>query len=87
MDYGQAILLDHGYFSEVAYLNGPTVGHIPGNPSVLDFWGTGCSLTVNVGSHLDGRFTMAFPLDNPGEQKGWSSFQNVRFYFALGAQF
>lgn len=87
VDYGQAILLDHGYFSEVAYLNGPTVGHIPGNPSVLDFWGTGCSLTVNVGSHLDGRFTMAFPLDNPGEQKGWSSFQNVRFYFALGAQF
>jgi hemolysin activation/secretion protein/AraC-like DNA-binding protein len=87
VDYGQAILLGNGFYSEVAYLNGPSVGRIPGDPSVLDFWGAGCSLTVNVGNHLDGRFTMAFPLDNPGEEKGWSSLHNVRFYFALGAQF
>ncbi len=87
VDFGQAILLDHGYFPEIAYANGSPVGRIPGDPSVLDFWGAGWSYTINVGSHFDGRFTMAFPLDNPGEQKGWSPVQDVRFYFALGAQF
>lgn len=87
MDYGQAILLDGGYFSRVAYLNGPVLPHTSADPSVLDFWGTGWGFTVNIGSHLDGRFSMAFPLANPGVVKGWSPIEDLHLYFAVGAQF
>jgi hemolysin activation/secretion protein/AraC-like DNA-binding protein len=87
MDYGRVYLLDGGYFAQVAYLNGPPAGRIPGDPTVLEFWGTGFSLTANIGSHLDARFTLAFPLANPGVLKGWSPLDDLRFYFAVGAQF
>jgi hemolysin activation/secretion protein len=87
MDYGQAYLLDGGYFAQIAYLNGPATGKISGDPSVLNFWGTGWSMTANIGSHLDARFTMGFPLENPGVAHGWSPLQDMRFYFAVGGQF
>jgi hemolysin activation/secretion protein len=87
MDYGRLYLLDGGYFAKVAYLNGPAVGSIAGNPTTLDFWGAGWSLIANIGNHLDGRLTMGFPLLNPGQERGWSPLQNVRIYFAVGAQF
>jgi hemolysin activation/secretion protein len=86
MDYGQLSVLN-GYFVEKSSLNGPTVGFIPGNPSTLDFWGTGWSLTANIGSHLDARLTMAFPLINNGGDANWSPLHDLQIYFAVGAQF
>ena len=44
-------------------------------------------MTANIGSHLDARFTMGFPLENPGVAHGWSPLQDMRFYFAVGGQF
>jgi hemolysin activation/secretion protein/AraC-like DNA-binding protein len=87
MDYGRLYLLGGGYFAQVAYLNGPPISTISGNPSSLDFWGTGWSLTANIGNHMDGRLTVAFPLTNPGVERGWSPLQDMRVYFAVGAQF
>ncbi len=87
MDYGQAILLDNGYFPRTAYFNGPIVKHSAADPSVLDLWGVGWGFTVNIGSHLDGRFSMGFPLTNPGIVHGWSTMEYIHYYFAVGAQF
>jgi len=87
MDYGQAMLLNNGTFSELAYQGGPTIGHISGDPTVLKLWGAGWTLSLNVGSHIDGRITMGFPLLNPGVKTGWSSLDAMRIYFAVGGQF
>jgi hemolysin activation/secretion protein/AraC-like DNA-binding protein len=87
MDYGQALLLHGGYFPQVAYVNGPVVGKIPGNAGILDLWGAGWAISFNVGNHIDGRLTMGFPLANPGVQKGWSPLDDMRLYFAIGGQF
>jgi hypothetical protein len=87
MDYGQAMLLDGGNFSQLNHVNGSVVGRLPGNSSVLDLWGAGWSLSFNIGNHIDGRLTMAFPLANPGVQSGWSPLDNLHIYFAVGGQF
>jgi len=87
MDYGQIHLLDGAYFTELASLNGPVVGTLPGNPSRLSFWGTGFSLAANIGSHLDARFTVAFPLMDPAGRSGFSPGRNMHVYFGVGAQF
>lgn len=87
LDYGQAILLDGGQFSEISYVNGPTVGPKSGNASVLNLLGTGWAITMNIGSHIDGRLAMGFPLLNPGVLKGWSPMDDFRIYFAIGGQF
>ena len=87
VDYGQAIALNNNFFARFAYLNGPPLGRIPGDPSVLDFCGAGWSLMANIGNHLDARLTMAFPFLNPGVVKGWSPLQDMHVYFAVGAQF
>ena len=87
MDYGQIYALDGGYFTRAAYLNGPSAGHKPSDPGELDFWGAGWSLTANIGSHMDARLAMAFPLLNPGVLKGWSPLEDMHVYFGVGAQF
>jgi hemolysin activation/secretion protein len=87
MDYGQAMLLNNGTFSELAYQGGPAIGHISGDPTILKLWGAGWSLSMNVGNHIDGRLTMGFPLLNPGVERGWSSLNAMRIYFAVGGQF
>ena len=87
MDYGQLHLLDGNYFVQVASLNGLPVGSLPGNPSRLSFWGTGFSLAANIGSHLDARFTVAFPLMDPAGRPGFSPGRNLHVYFGVGAQF
>jgi hemolysin activation/secretion protein len=87
LDYGQAILLDGGTFPEIAYVNGPMVGPKSGNSSVLNLLGTGWSITMNIGNHIDGRLAMGFPLLNPGVLKGWSPMNDMRIYFAIGGQF
>ena len=87
MDYGEIQLLDGAYFAELAALNGPVLGTLPGNPSRLRFWGTGWSLTANIGSHVDARLTIAFPLIDPAGRAGFSPERNVHIYFGVGAQF
>jgi len=47
------------------------------------FWGWGGSLTANIGSHLDGRLTIAFPLISSTATPAGS----VHVYFGVGAQF
>ena len=47
------------------------------------FWGCGASLTGNIGSHLDARLTVAWPLlTTASTQAG-----DFHFYFGVGAQF
>jgi hemolysin activation/secretion protein len=58
---------------------------LPGNLSTvrsLRFCGTGFACTANIGSHLDGRVTVAWPLIS---QFGVS--ESVHVYFGIGAQF
>ena len=87
MDYGHLYLLGGGYFTRLAYLNGPVLAHKSTDPTDLDFWGAGWAFTVNIGNHIDGRFAMGFPLTNPGVAHDWSSLGDMHFYFTVGAQF
>jgi hemolysin activation/secretion protein/AraC-like DNA-binding protein len=47
------------------------------------FWGYGGSLTANIGNHLDGRLTVAFPLIS----SALTPAESVHVYFGVGAQF
>jgi hemolysin activation/secretion protein/AraC-like DNA-binding protein len=54
----------------------------PGSDSHESFCGAGWSVTANIGSHVDGRVTVAWPLiGHPGIS------DNVHVYFGVGAQF
>jgi hypothetical protein len=54
----------------------------PGGSSHQSFCGAGWAMTANIGSHVDGRVTVAWPLiGHAGEPAG------VHIYFGLGAQF
>jgi hemolysin activation/secretion protein/AraC-like DNA-binding protein len=86
MDYGQVSVLN-GFFVRESSLNGPVVGTVPGNPSTLDFWGTGWTVSANIGNHLDARLAMGFPLINDGGVSNWSPLHEMNIYFAIGAQF
>ena len=59
------------------------VGKLPaGLPASSRYCGTGCALTANIGSHLDARVSVAWPLiRHAGASEG------LRLYFGLGAQF
>ena len=87
MDYGQLYLLNGNYFVQLASLNGMQIGNLPNNPSRLSFWGVGWNITANIGSHVDARLTMAFPLMDPAGRPGFSPKQNMHIYFGFGAQF
>jgi hemolysin activation/secretion protein len=67
MDYGETYLLDPQ----------------PGGNDRQKFWGVGWGVTANIGNHLDGRLTMAFPLTaTPQTQVG-----SIHIYFGVGVQF
>jgi hemolysin activation/secretion protein/AraC-like DNA-binding protein len=68
VDYGQLYRLD------------PTPGFSSTSASLL---GVGWGVTANIGSHLDARVSMAWPLISSAEIPGGSAF----VYFAVGAQF
>jgi hemolysin activation/secretion protein len=87
MDYGQIYALDGGGFVKTTAPNGYFIANMAGNPSHLDYWGTGWSLVANIGNHLDARLTMAFPLINEDQLPNWSPLHDLRIYFAVGAQF
>jgi hemolysin activation/secretion protein/AraC-like DNA-binding protein len=54
----------------------------PGSDSRESFCGAGWAVTANIGSHVDGRLTVAWPLiGHAGESDG------VHIYFGVGAQF
>ncbi len=75
MDYGQI------YLFEKTVTSTRTGGSVPFGGAQL--WGCGFNLTANIGSHLDGRLTLAMPLiSTPFTRAG-----DVHFYFGLGAQF
>ena len=47
------------------------------------FWGVGWGATVNIGSHLDGRVSIAWPLTaTPQTRAG-----DLHLYFGVGGQF
>jgi hemolysin activation/secretion protein/AraC-like DNA-binding protein len=68
VDYGQVYRLDS------------TAGYAINNASLL---GVGWGVTANIGSHLDARVTMAWPLLSNEAVPGGSAY----VYFAIGAQF
>ena len=52
------------------------------NAAAAQFWGAGCGLTANIGSHLDARLALAWPLiGHAGVSDG------MHIYFAAGGQF
>jgi hemolysin activation/secretion protein len=67
MDYGETYLLE------------PSSG-TSGSES---FWGLGWAATINLGSHLDGRVAMAWPLTSSAQTRIW----DLHLYFGVGAQF
>lgn len=68
MDYGETYLLE-----KISAASQDTA----------QFWGFGTSLTANIGSHLDGRLTVAVPLIASAITPAW----DVHVYFGVGAQF
>jgi len=70
-----SVFLDYG---RIYLLAQPT----PGGSDQESFCGAGWAVTANIGSHLDGRVTVAWPLiDHVGESDG------VHVYFGIGGQF
>jgi hemolysin activation/secretion protein/AraC-like DNA-binding protein len=70
-----SVFLDYGRI----YLLAPPP---PGGSGHESFCGAGWAVTANIGSHLDGRLTVAWPLiSHAGESDG------VHIYFGIGAQF
>ena len=86
MDYGQVSLL-HGYYAPGIPPSGPVTGSLPIKPSRLNFWGAGWSVSANIGSHLDARLTVAFPLIDPAGRTGFQPERNMQIYFGVGGQF
>jgi hemolysin activation/secretion protein len=54
----------------------------PGSKSHESFCGVGWSVTANIGSHMDGRLTLAWPLINRANE-----YNGVHVYFGVGGQF
>jgi hemolysin activation/secretion protein len=87
MDYGQLYAMDGNYFAQYVSYRGLPAGSVPNNPSRLSFWGTGWSITANIGSHLDARLTMAFPLVDPAGRPGFQPDHHMQINFGIGGQF
>jgi hypothetical protein len=49
----------------------------------VNFCGAGVAMTANLGTHIDGRLTLAFPLIDEGTSRAGT----VHVYFGVGAQF
>lgn len=67
MDYGET------------YLNDATAG----GKGRQQFWGAGCGLTASIGTHLDARLTVAWPLLATAQ----TPVGDFHVYFGVGAQF
>jgi hemolysin activation/secretion protein len=70
-----SVFLDYG---KIYLLEKPP----PGSDSSESFCGAGWAVTANIGSHMDWRLTVAWPLiSHAGESDG------IHVYFGIGAQF
>jgi hemolysin activation/secretion protein len=67
IDYGETYLLDPQ----------------PGGSGRQQFWGVGWGATVNIGSHLDGRISLAWPLMSTAQTRAG----DLHLYFGVGGQF
>jgi len=67
MDYGETYLLDPQ----------------PGGSGRQKFWGVGWAATVNIGSHMDGRVSIAWPLTTTAMTRAG----DPHLYFGVGGQF
>jgi hemolysin activation/secretion protein/AraC-like DNA-binding protein len=80
LDYGQVYLLKGAYTVEEHLY--PQFNRYAAHTTQLNFCGTGFGFTANIGSHMDGRVTVAWPLiSHAGES------DSVHVYFGIGAQF
>ena len=70
-----SVFLDYGELYMVGKLP-------PGFASSSRYCGTGCALTANIGSHIDARVTVAFPLIRHAHVD-----EGMHVYFGMGAQF
>ena len=71
-----SVFMDYG---EIYLLNSP----VAGDKDRQQFCGTGMALTANIGSHIDGRLVIGFPLmTSPLTSAG-----DIHIYFAVGGQF
>ena len=86
LDYGRISALDGG-FTYSTTTGTPGIGTAAGAPSSVNFMGTGWTLMANIGSHLDARVVVAFPLLNPLQAPGWDPVSRAQVYFAVGGQF
>jgi hemolysin activation/secretion protein len=55
----------------------------PVNSDSEKFWGYGGGLTANIGSHMDGRLCVAFPMISSPTTRA----ESVQVYFGVGVQF
>jgi hemolysin activation/secretion protein len=67
MDYGETYLLDPSH----------------GSSGRQKFWGAGWAATISLGSHLDGRVSIAWPLITSAQTKPG----DPHLYFGFGGQF
>jgi len=69
-----SVFMDYGEIYQIQKFSGQA--------NNVRFLGTGCSLTVNIGNHLDARLTLAWPLIGHEGQH-----DSMHIYFGAGAQF
>ncbi|HEX7654627.1 MAG TPA: ShlB/FhaC/HecB family hemolysin secretion/activation protein, partial [Verrucomicrobiae bacterium] len=70
-----SVFMDYGELYLVQKLVGST-------QDATHFWGTGMAITANIGSHIDARLAVAFPLLTVAN----TSAGDVHVYFAIGGQ-
>ena len=60
-----------------------------GVPGQITFMGAGFAITASIGSHIDARASVAWPIESPFPKSSASSFggNGMHFYFGAGAQF
>jgi hemolysin activation/secretion protein len=77
-----SVFMDYGELHR--YENTPGLPDNLSTLHTLHFWGTGLGLTANIGTHLDARLTVAWPLFEPAAK---AALGPVHIYFGVGAQF
>jgi hypothetical protein len=82
LDYGQIYLLNGTSTLEEDVSHLIPQSRYVAHTTQLNFCGAGWAVTANIGSHMDGRLTVAWPLiSHAGES------DSIHVYFGIGAQF
>ncbi len=66
-----------------------TYSTTPQTPKSIEFMGAGCGLTASIGSHLDARVMLAWPVMNPFPKSIANNYggDGMHVYFGAGGQF